>query len=66
MALFLNLFSLFCSDRASYVAPRLDVCIETMLLELELEMAGPNSMCLDGYGIGVWKLDSFLRSIRFT
>jgi len=33
------------------LTPRLDVCIEAMALELE--MADPNSTCLDGHGIGV-------------
>jgi len=46
------------------VTPLLDVSIEAMALELE--MADPNSMCLDGHGIGVWKFGSFPRGIRFT
>ena len=44
--------------------PRLDVCIETMVLELE--MADPNSTCLDGHGIGAWKLGTIPRDIPFT
>jgi len=35
----------------------LDVCIEAQ--DLELEMAGPNSTCLDGQGIVVWNPGSF-------
>ena len=46
------------------MTPRLDVCIEAMALELEI--VDPNSTCLDGLGIGVWKLSVIPRGIRFT
>lgn len=36
------------------------------VLELELELTDPNSTCLDGHDIGVWKLVSFPRGIGFN
>lgn len=35
------------------------------VLELELELTDPNSTCLDGHDIGVWKLVSFPCGIDF-
>jgi len=51
-------------NKENSLTPRLDVCIDAMALELE--MADPNSTCLDGHGIGVWKLGSFPLGIPFT